>query len=328
MSIRLGVLGCGFIANHSHGPAIAEYVRTHSDIECVACCDVRQESAETFAKQYGFAKAETDVARFLADYQLDAVYLFASESVSAELACRVARANIPFMLEKPPGKTTAETDAIIAACQGRDLLVHVAFNRRYMPLVLRLRDEIRPLLAQCPIQHIQYEMIRSNRQDADFSTTAIHGIDLVRHVAGAQYAKADFSYQLIDSAKAHVNYFISAQMTGGAHAALAFCPMAGGNSERMSVFLAGHSFYLELPVGSSVDGPGRLRHVVDRQVVLDISSAPEELPSYREGFYHEGAAFLDAMRAGQKGVSDLADSRQSVEVTEMIRARKVNFFRG
>ena len=40
-----------------------------------------------------------------------------------------------------------------------------------------------------PLRHVHYEMTRVDRRDPDFSTTAIHGIDAVRFLAGSDYAR-------------------------------------------------------------------------------------------------------------------------------------------
>ena len=42
-------------------------------------------------------------------------------------------------------------------------------------------------------------MTRVERRDPDFSTTAIHGLDAVRYLAGADYAEARFRYRELPS---------------------------------------------------------------------------------------------------------------------------------
>ena len=75
-------------------------------------------------------------------------------------------------------------------CGGREVPHQVAFNRRYVPLLAELRERIRLLPAGATLQHVRYEMVRVNRRDPDFSTTAVHAIDAVRFIAGADFAES------------------------------------------------------------------------------------------------------------------------------------------
>ena len=47
--VRIGIIGCGGIANNKHMPALSKL----PDVEMVAFCDVIVERAEKAAKEFG-----------------------------------------------------------------------------------------------------------------------------------------------------------------------------------------------------------------------------------------------------------------------------------
>ena len=69
--VRIGVIGCGGIANGKHLPAH----KHNPDSEMVALCDIIVERAEKAAKEYGIpgAKVYRDYKELLKDKTIDAV---------------------------------------------------------------------------------------------------------------------------------------------------------------------------------------------------------------------------------------------------------------
>jgi predicted dehydrogenase len=221
-----------------------------------------------------------------------------------------------------------EVDRLVAAAErhGRVIPHQVAFNRRFAPLVRELRRRIEEA---GPLQHLHYEMTRVERRDSDFSTTAIHGLDAVRYLAGADYAEARFRYRELPALGPGVaDIFVDAVMTSGATAHLAFCPVAGVLVERAAAHAHGHTFFLQVPMWSGVDSPGRLWHFAGGRLAADVGgdevgdgTALFELG----GFYRETVAFLDAVTAGRPPSPGLRESRQSVAMAEHVRERRPSY---
>jgi myo-inositol 2-dehydrogenase/D-chiro-inositol 1-dehydrogenase len=323
--VRLATVGCGEHATGSHGPALVLYATSHPGTRLVACCDLDPGKAERYRARFGFARAYTDMRRMLDAERPDAVSLVVPVERTCELACPILEWGFPLLLEKPPGRTVAEVDRMIAAAGG---VVHqVAFNRRFAPLVRELKRRLDAIGS--PLQHIRYEMTRVDRRDPDFSTTAIHGIDAVRFLAGSDYAEVRFRYQpLAGGGPGVANVFLDAVMASGATAHLAFCPLAGVVVERAAVHARGHTFELHLGIWDSVDAPGRVRHFeqgrLQREVAGD-SVAERDAPFVHGGFYGEYEAFLVALREGRPPSPSLEEARQSVAVMECIRDRRSEY---
>jgi myo-inositol 2-dehydrogenase / D-chiro-inositol 1-dehydrogenase len=322
--MRLCLIGCGEHATSSHGPALALYRTAHPGFELAGCCDVEAARARAFAAGFGFARPYEDAAAMLDAERPDAVVLVVPDTGSADLACLVLERALPLLLEKPPGRTPADGDRMLAAARRPDgtIVPHqVAFNRRYAPLLRTLRARLDALGGAAAIQHVRYEMVRVNRRDPDFSTTAIHGIDAVRYLAGADYAHARMRYQELPAlGKGVANLFVDALLSSGATAQLSFCPVAGAVVERACLHTHGHTLLLEVPMWSGFDAPGRLQHLEHGRLVEDLRGERSEA-FVQGGFAAEVAAFLDAVAEGRMPAPGLAETRQSLELACVVRAR-------
>src|SRR5438093_472741 len=321
---KLATIGCGEHATGSHGPALAFYAARHPATELLACCDLDPGKAERYRARFGFARAYTDLRRMLDTERPDAVSLVAPVERTCELACLILGWGFPLLMEKPPGRTIAEVDRMIAAAGG--VAHQVAFNRRFAPLLRELKREVDAHVALAELQHVHYEMTRVGRREPDFSTTAIHGVDAVRYLAGSDYAEIHFRYQALPAAGPGVaNVLLDAMMASGASAQLAFCPTAGGVVERAVVHGRDATVHAYVPMRDAFDAPGRLQHLEKGELKRDakgseLADSPE--PFVHGGFYGEYVAFLDALGAGRPPSPGLREARQSVAVAECIRERK------
>jgi predicted dehydrogenase len=309
----------------AHGPSQRRLAGERPDVELAGCCDLDGERAESFRREFGYARAFTQPEAMLEAEKPDAVVVVVPVGRTVAVASLVLERGTPALIEKPPGETVAELDRLIAAAErgGRAVPHQVAFNRRYAPLVRELRRRIEQAP---PLQHLHYEMARIERREPDFSTTAIHGLDAVRYLAGCDYAEARFRFrEMPELGQGVANIFVDAVMASGATAQLVFTPVAGVLVERAAAHAHGHSLYLHVPMWGGVDSPGRLAHFVGGRLVEEVTgdrcgdgTALFELG----GFYRETAAFLDAIAAGRAPSPGLRESRQSVEIAERIRERR------
>jgi len=325
--MNLCQIGCGEHARVAHGPSQARCTRERGDLVLAGCCDLDPARAESFRRDFGYAHAFTDPVAMLDAERPDAVVVVVPVERTVAVGSLVLERRIPLLLEKPPGATVAEVDRLIAAAEkGGGVLHQVAFNRRFAPLVRELRRRIEEA---GPLQHLHYEMTRVERRDPDFSTTAIHGLDAVRHLAGCDYAEARVRYrELPDLGPGVADILVDAVMASGATAHLAFCPVAGVLVERATAHAHGHTLFLHLPMWGGVDSPGRLRHFANGGLVADLGgdrvgdgTALFELG----GFYRETAAFLEDLAAGRPPSPSLRESRQSVEIAQHVRERRQEY---
>ena len=259
MPFKICLTGCGYMAVNGHGPMLRKYASMRGDVALAGCCDISLERAASFASSFGFGKAFANMSEMLDEIQPDAALLAVPVELTAGMAVEILKRRIPLLTEKPPGATVEEGRAIVNAAGAAGVPVSAAFNRRTMPLVLALIEEIGA--AGRPIDCVHIEMRRVNRTEPDFSTTAIHDVDLARHICRSDYRKAEMSYSVHDAALPAADIHVLAEMQSGAVVSLSFLPMCGMATERVSVSVHGHSFFAELPIYGSPDTPGRVIHI-------------------------------------------------------------------
>jgi predicted dehydrogenase len=326
--VKLCSIGCGEHAEAAHGPAQARYAARHPGTELAGCCDVDAARAERHRQRFGFARAYTDAIAMIEAEKPEAAMLVVPYALAASLGSRLLERGVPLLIEKPPGRTVEEVDRLIAAAErghGRPVPHQVAFNRRFVPLVQEARRRVAALGPASVIQHVHYEMTRVDRHEPDFSTTAIHGLDAVRFLAGADYAQARFRYHERPALGPGVaNILVDAVMSSGATAHLAFCPAAGVAVERATVHAGTHTLFLRIPMWGAYDSPGRLEHLERGRVVADIAGEGTET-FVLGGFYAEYEAFLGDLASGRTPSPSLRESRQSVDIADCVRRREKEF---
>lgn len=320
MPIKIVVIGCGWVSNAYHGPAYAEYASTQAGVVLAACCDEDLRRAEAFRDRFGFARAYTDYREMLEHEQPQSVALNVPPALISPIGCDILQQGFPLLCEKPPGLTLEEIDLLTAAARSGGAIHQVAFNRRFMPLMIELKRQLEGL----PIHHIEIQQARVRRTDVKFATTAIHVIDAARFLAGADYKQINITYQeLPEMGPGVANYLLDGRFHNGTTTHMAITPVSGINVERTTVHAFDHTFLLHANNGP--DAPGHLWHYHDGKLVSEldaISFTGRREAYFLDGFYQEDAAFFDAVQAGQQPAPDFQSCRQSVEIMQCITERK------
>ena len=323
---KICIIGCGHMARNGHGFALKRYAETYCDTVLAACCDVDITRAEYFKEQFGFKKAYTDYKLMLNKEKPDAVCLISPVDKTAEMAIQILKMGYPLFLEKPPGKNTDETKQLIKVAEESGVTVRVAFNRRYTPLLITLKE----FTKSEKIRNITYQMYRKDRRDDDFSTTTIHAIDAVKFIAESDYSRVDFTYQHLDNeAENVVNIYLNGILESGAVAQLSLVAMGGTVAERISVNTDMATYFVELPFWSNPDSPGKLTRLVGNTVTSTIlgDNLIDSTEMFLEsGFYEENRSFFEAVKQGDK-TEDVSSGLQSVELADFIRKRKTQYIK-
>ena len=71
--VKLGMVGCGGISHH-HAQAAMKMTGANT-VAFIACCDIREEVARSWADQYGCDGVYTDYERMIGEEDLDGVLL-------------------------------------------------------------------------------------------------------------------------------------------------------------------------------------------------------------------------------------------------------------
>src|SRR4051794_39255290 len=134
--LRVGVIGCGLIAQVMH----LHYLRELSSrFEIAAVCDLSEELRQACAREYN-VPAQFATWQELIAHPLDAVLVLTSGS-HAPAAIAAAKAGLHVLVEKPMCFSVAEGREMIDAAERAGVTLMVAYNKRYDPAYRRLIEE-------------------------------------------------------------------------------------------------------------------------------------------------------------------------------------------
>lgn len=102
--MKIGIIGCGSIANSAHIPSYMQ----NKEAEIGYFCDIIEERAQKAVEQYGCGKAVKDYRDILADPEVEAVSVCTPNNVHAVIAMDCLRAGKHVLCEKPAARTYAE----------------------------------------------------------------------------------------------------------------------------------------------------------------------------------------------------------------------------
>ncbi len=133
---RVGLIGAGAFARGTLLPALK-----HAGAQLVAVTSEGGLSAGDVASRYGFARTAESADQILGDDGIDAVVIATRHCSHAELATAGLRAGKSVFVEKP---LALDRDGLAAVGEALtpDSVLMVGFNRRFAPLIKRLREAI------------------------------------------------------------------------------------------------------------------------------------------------------------------------------------------
>ncbi len=135
--LRLGIVGCGRIADLQ----VLGYL-AHPRCRIVAVCDVDRGRAAERARAWGAEKVYTELGRLLEDPAVDVVDILTPHHLHAEQAVAALEAGKDVSLQKPPTRTLAELDAVIAAAARTGRVLRVFENFMHYPPHRKARELI------------------------------------------------------------------------------------------------------------------------------------------------------------------------------------------
>jgi predicted dehydrogenase len=126
---RIGIIGCGGIANGKHLPSLSKL----KNVEITAFCDIIEERAEEAAQKYGSddAKVYVDYKELLQDSSIDIIHVLTPNISHAEISIASLEAGKHVMCEKPMAKTSAEAKNMVEAAKRTGKKLTVGYNNRF-----------------------------------------------------------------------------------------------------------------------------------------------------------------------------------------------------
>lgn len=354
---RIGVVGCGLIAQVMHLPYLAELT---DRFELAAVCDLSDRVVTGCARRYGVPGAFTAWEELLGE-QLDAV-LIATSGDHAPIAIAAAQAGMHVLVEKPMALSSAEATAMVQAAQQADVRLVVGTMKRYDPAYQRL-DEllagaddlrlVRVTTLESPwapyVQH--YPLIQGDGVAADV-LAGLEGAEaeiVQAAIPGAdQQTRECYRWILLDNLVHELNVLrgllgeptevvsaalsqrcVGVQMRFGdtpCHLSWVELPGIARYSQEFAFYAPDRRLTLELPSPFLRSMPSRLI-LEGGEPGTTHSWRRDEVVSYDEAFRRELVEFSDCIREGREartsGADAVGDMRlcEQIAATHMARAR-------
>ncbi len=125
--IKLGILGCGPIAQAAHFESAAKA----RNVELYAICDVAEDLLLRMAGTYGPLKTFRDYDEMLADAALDAVIVATSDVYHVPASIAALQAGKHVLCEKPIGVSVEEVEQLKIAVETSGRLLQIGHMKRF-----------------------------------------------------------------------------------------------------------------------------------------------------------------------------------------------------
>ena len=139
--IRIGVIGCGGIANNKHMPAYQKI----EEAELVAFCDIIEEKAIKAKEKFGTedSKVYIDYTELLKDETIDAVLVCTHNKLHCEITCAALYSGKHVVCEKPMAMNYEEAKKMLEARDKSGKVLTIGYQGRFRPdslLIKKLAD--------------------------------------------------------------------------------------------------------------------------------------------------------------------------------------------
>lgn len=127
--LKVGIIGCGGIANQKHLPSLSRI----DDVELVAFCDIIEERAESSRNEYGTSESRvyTDYKEMLEKEDLDVVHVCTPNSSHAELSNASMEAGSHVMCEKPMAINSIEAESMFETMKKTGKKLSIGYQNRF-----------------------------------------------------------------------------------------------------------------------------------------------------------------------------------------------------
>lgn len=205
--LRIGVLGCGQIAQAAHFESCAKAANADLHAICDVAEDLRARMAATHAPKVAYA----DYDEMLADPDVEAVIIATSDAFHVPAATRALEAGKHVLCEKPLGLTVEEVEGLSLVAKRSGRVLQVGHMKRFDPgieaarafcagdmgamLALKawycdsthryaMTDAVQPLIVASANARKPSENPKANLQRYYMLAHGCHLIDTARYLAG------------------------------------------------------------------------------------------------------------------------------------------------
>ena len=140
--LRIGIIGCGGIANGKHMPSLEKL----DNVEMVAFCDLIEGKAQDAAKKYGTPDAKVYVGedsykKLLEDKTIDVVHVLTHNTMHSPITCDALEAGKHVLCEKPMAISAVEAQKMVDAAKKTGKKLSIGYQGRHRADSLFMKAE-------------------------------------------------------------------------------------------------------------------------------------------------------------------------------------------
>jgi len=314
MPFRIAHIGAGEWSRYAHGPALRRLAEK-SLVSLELICDLQIERAREFRDLFQYRLASDDIHRMLGEVRPDAIVCTVQPAATADLVKSLLPLGIPLFIEKPPGVSLREATSLAAAATAAKAFAFVAFNRRSIPSVVRLKQ----WAGEHALRFARIDMWRTNRLEPEFATgTGIHVLDAIRFLMGNPES-------IETEARGHENslaydYQVRLRFADSVVAEISMMVNTGLRREAYSLIAEGATAEAALSSAYSSD----LCFQGDRQWAGEAVTEQHSLvndPLIDGGFLGQYEEFFQLLAEGKSSTRPLTDAAYSMQLAEAVQTR-------
>ena len=170
--IRAGFIGCGGHAFRNVYPTFQ-----YAPVDLMATCDLVEDRARQFARQFGAHRHYTDHREMLEKEDLDGVFIVTgygpnNRPLYPPLAIDCMRAGVCAWIEKPPAASVAEIDEMMAVEKETGMFTLVGLKKAFFPAIQRMKEITeRPEFGGVTSINLKYPQYIPDEGEKDLATS-------------------------------------------------------------------------------------------------------------------------------------------------------------
>lgn len=181
-AVRLGIIGCGGVAQSKYFPAAARLRMIWEPVEIAAFAEPREDHARKVQAIYG-GRWFADYRQMLRDVELDGVLVLGPDDLHREHTLASLEAELHVVVEKPMARSLVDARQMCEAAEKRGLKLMTVANKRYSPPYRRAKQAIDDGPVRSPALFVGKFNLGYAYVDL-FESGTIHLFDLARYLMG------------------------------------------------------------------------------------------------------------------------------------------------
>jgi predicted dehydrogenase len=134
--LKIGVVGCGFVASAWHIPG---FMRLNKTATVQAVCDINTQLASSVATQFNLPKTYSNLGEMLRKEALDIVDVCTPPHAHTSIAIEAMEAGCNVLIEKPMALKLSDCDEMVRVSQNKGVKLCVVHNELFRPPMIAAR---------------------------------------------------------------------------------------------------------------------------------------------------------------------------------------------